>query len=85
MGKQCSIEGIYEALRKKIRVYNGKEVVKMILFMILALILVTLLTITILAISAGGTLAIVLFGDVIVCIVFIALIMKHLIAKRKKK
>lgn len=55
----------------------------MILFTILALIalILTILAVTIL--SVGGTAFIVIFGDIIVCVVLIALLIKFL-AKRKK-
>ena len=56
----------------------------MILFTILALILIILTVVTVVALSALGATAIVIFGDVIVCAVFIVLIIKALI-KRKRK
>lgn len=56
----------------------------MILFTILALTLIMLAILLILAISIGGSVAIVLFGDVIVCIVFIVLIMKKILKKKEK-
>ena len=54
----------------------------MILFTILMLMLLLLVGLTVAAISVGGTAMVVLFGDVIVCIVFIVLIMKRLIKKK---
>jgi hypothetical protein len=57
---------------------------KMILFTILLLTLLILTTITVVAISLGGAAFIVVFGDVIVCIVFIALLIKFL-TKRKRR
>ena len=54
----------------------------MILFTILMLMLLLLVGLTVAAISVGGTVMVVLFGDVIVCIVFIVLIMKRLIKKK---
>ena len=56
----------------------------MILFMILALMVIILTGLTILAISIGGSVAVVLFGDVIVCIVIILFIIKRIIFRRKK-
>lgn len=54
----------------------------MILFTILLIIALILVTITTLAIAVGGSAFVIIFGDVIVCIVLIAWIMKKLI-KRK--
>lgn len=56
----------------------------MILFTILALILLILTVITVVAISIGGSLVIVLFGDVIVCAAIIIWIMKKLITRKRK-
>jgi hypothetical protein len=53
----------------------------MILFMILLLMLILLTVFTVIAISVGGSIVIVLFGDVIVCIFIIAWIIKKLIKK----
>lgn len=55
----------------------------MVLFSILALTLLILGAIIVLAVSAAGAGIIVIFGDVIVCIVFIVLIMKHLFKKKR--
>lgn len=55
----------------------------MILITILLLTLAVLAVITVLAISFGGAAVIILFGDVIVCMLFIIWIIKRLI-KRKK-
>ena len=55
----------------------------MILFIILALIVALLVTITVLAISIGGTAFIIIFGDVIVCIFIILWIMKRLFGKKR--
>lgn len=57
----------------------------MILFAILLLMLLILIVVTVLAISIGGSVAVVLFGDVIVCIFIIAWIMKRLIKKKNRK
>jgi O-antigen/teichoic acid export membrane protein len=56
----------------------------MILITVLALILFILIGMVLLTISIGGATFIVLFGDVIVCAVFIVWLIKAL-AKRKKK
>lgn len=55
----------------------------MILFIILSLMLIALTVITVLAISVGGTVFIVVFGDVIVCGLIIVWVIKHLIKKKK--
>jgi hypothetical protein len=55
----------------------------MIIFTILLLTLIILLTVVVAVVSAIGAAGIVIFGDVIVCIVFIALIMRFLIKRRK--
>lgn len=56
----------------------------MVLFLILLLTIIILLTIVVTAVSIGGSMFIIIFGDVIVCIFLIGLIIKHL-RKRKKK
>lgn len=56
----------------------------MILFTILLTILIILVVITVSAIAIGGSAFIVIFGDVIVCIVFIVLIMKWLLKRRNR-
>ena len=55
----------------------------MILFMILLLTLVLLTVATVLAVSAGGAVLIILFGDVIVCGFLIVWILRRLIKKRR--
>lgn len=57
----------------------------MILFTILVLTIAFLILFGILAVSAVGAGAIVIFGDVIVCIVFISLIIAWLFRKKKNK
>jgi hypothetical protein len=56
----------------------------MILFTILVLILLLLTVFTVLAISIGGSVAIVLFGDVFVCAFLIVLLIRTIYKKRKK-
>lgn len=57
----------------------------MFLFIILAIILSILVTITALVIAVGGAGFIIIFGDVIVCILIIGWIMKKLTTKKKRK
>ena len=56
----------------------------MVLFLILLLTIIILLAIVVIAVSVGGSIFIVVFGDVIVCIFLIGLIIKHLLKRRKK-
>ncbi len=55
----------------------------MILFLILALTLLFLIVFTVFAVAAGGSIAIVLFSDVIVCIAIIAWIIKKIVQKKE--
>lgn len=57
----------------------------MLLLISLLLMLFILIVVTVLAISIGGSIAVVLFGDVIVCIFIIVWIIKRLIERKKKK
>ena len=57
----------------------------MILLTILALILLILAVTVILAVSLGGATFIIVFGDVIVCAVFIVLIIRFIIKRKKHK
>ena len=57
----------------------------MILLTLLLLTLILLTVFTILAISMTGAIGIVVFGDVIVCIVFIVLLIRYLIKRKNKK
>ena len=57
----------------------------MILFIILSLILIFLLAITIFVISAGGTVFILIFSDVIVCIAIIMYLIKRLFKKNNRE
>lgn len=63
---------------------NIKGGIVMILFTILATILTILVVATVLIISVFGAVGIIIFGDVIVCIVLIVLLMKWLISRKKK-
>lgn len=54
----------------------------MILLTILLLILITLILFLALAVSVGGAVVIIVFGDVIVCAVFIVLLIRYIIRKR---
>lgn len=57
----------------------------MVLLTILALILLILTVTVILAVSLGGATFIIVFGDVIVCAVFIVLIIRFIIKRKKHK
>lgn len=57
----------------------------MFLLTMLVIIAVILLVLVVLAVGFGGAGFIVLFGDVIVCIGFIALIIRAIIKKRRKR
>lgn len=57
----------------------------MILFSILAIILAIVAVIAFVLLIAGGTGFIVIFGDLIVCIAIIGLIMKAIINRKRKK
>lgn len=57
----------------------------MILFMILAIMLLIVTAVAILVIGIGGGAFVVVFGDLIVCVVLIALIIKGLIRRKRKK
>lgn len=54
-----------------------------VLLIILSLMAIILTIITIAAVSVGGAAFVILFGDVIVCIVAIGFIIKHIITRRK--
>ena len=56
----------------------------MILFMILCTMVVLLTLLSILVIGATGAVGIVLFGDVIVCIILIVWIIKKMIKRRRR-
>lgn len=56
----------------------------MCLFTILCVIALVLIIITIAAVVAGGVGAVLIFGDVIVCIAIIIFVMKLIIDKRGK-
>lgn len=55
----------------------------MILLTILALILVMLTIVAVFVLSVGGTIGIIIFGDLLVCIIVIVWIMRRII-KRKR-
>lgn len=57
----------------------------MVLITILTLTLLILATLTIFVISVMGSVGIVLFGDVIVCCVLIALLIKFLISRKQNE
>lgn len=55
----------------------------MILFMILLLTLALLTVMTVVIVSVTGAVGVVLFGDVIVCIVLIVWLIKRIIKKKR--
>lgn len=57
----------------------------MILFITLVLIVLALTALTIIALALGGTIFIVLFGDVIVCIFILLWLIKKIFFKKKNK
>lgn len=56
----------------------------MILFTILLLTLILLIAMAVIGISVVGSIGIVIFGDLIVCIAFIVLLIKWLVTRKKK-
>ena len=56
----------------------------MILLTILLITAILLTILTVVTISTVGAIGIVVFGDVIVCIVLIALLVRYLVKRRKK-
>ena len=63
------------------RLHNRKGGNYMILFTVLLLILLILVAVVVLGVSVIGSSAIIVFGDVIVCAVFIVLIIKKIIER----
>lgn len=57
----------------------------MILFTILAIMCIIAMVIGVIILSTGGAAFIVVFADVIVCLIFIGLIIKSLFTRKKKK
>ena len=55
----------------------------MILFTILTVTALILAAVTVIAVAFGGAVMTIIFSDVIVCIVLIALLIRHLIKKKK--
>lgn len=62
---------------------TNKEVMDMILFIILAIIAVIIAIIAFSTLVVGGTAFVFIFGDLIVCIAIIILLMKWLLKKKK--
>lgn len=60
-----------------------KEVCNMATFVILSIILLIILIIAAISLGVGGIAFIIIFGDVIVCIGIIVLIIKHMIKRHK--
>lgn len=57
----------------------------MILFTILAIMCIIAMVIGVIVLATGGAAFIIVFGDVIVCLIFIGLIIKRLFSRKKKK
>lgn len=57
----------------------------MILFTILTIMMLIVAAVAILAIGIGGGVFVVVFGDLIVCVALIALIIRHKVRRRRKK
>ena len=57
----------------------------MILFTILAITCIIAMIISVIILATGGAAFIVVFADVIVCLIFIGLIIKSLFKRKKKK
>ena len=57
----------------------------MILFTILATMCIIAMVIGVIILATGGAAFIIVFGDVIVCLIFIGLIIKCLFRRKKKK
>lgn len=53
----------------------------MVLFTLLLMMTIILIVATLIVLSVGGAVGIILFGDVIVCIVFLVFILKKLLKK----
>lgn len=54
----------------------------MFLILLLLMIMLILIVLTVVVVSVGGAIGIVLFGDVIVCIIIIGWVIKKLIKKK---
>ena len=63
---------------------NLKEDFEMITFTILLLMVLILAVVTVVSISVLGSIGIVVFGDLIVCILILVWIMKKIFKKKKK-
>lgn len=57
----------------------------MILFTILAIMFTIAMVIGVIMLATGGAAFIIVFGDIIVCLIFIGLIIKCLFGRKKKK
>ena len=55
----------------------------MVLFVLLLLITLILCVVTLAVLSVGGAVGIILFGDVIVCVLILIWIMKKILTKKK--
>lgn len=57
----------------------------MILFTILAVMFIIAMVVGVIMLATGGAAFIIVFGDIIVCLIFIGLIIKYLFGRKKKK
>ena len=55
----------------------------MILFTIIMITIILLVIFTIVAVAATGAVGIILFSDIIVCIIFLAWVIKKIVCKKK--
>ena len=62
--------------------YYERSVIGMVIFTLLLLITLVLVVITAIVISVGGAVGIILFSDVIVCIVILVWLMKKIFKKK---
>lgn len=79
---QYSIEKAFE-MREKFIILYGKECKTMFLLSVLILTAIFLILCAVLALSIGGTVFVIIFGDVIVCVLAIIWIIKRLSNRRK--
>lgn len=71
-------------IRDKYTLYYGKEVLQMITFTVLLLTILALAIIGAVATGVVGVATLLAFGDVIVCVMLVGIILKYLFKKLKK-
>ena len=81
--KRTEASASFLFVREFNKLYYGKVVQIMILFIILLIVLLILLVAGIIILSVGGASFILIFGDVIVCAFIIVMIMKRIIRNHK--